>query len=210
MAKIDCSKLRTPTAACVRAACEEFGRDNELIEGTLGELLDQHRSNRDRKYVFLKVVALNFLYSTRIDLYSTKRPDVEDVARHIHDNFNEIDAALDARPPKLEIVDRINSVTVSGKQRRSCFSFATKYCSWHRPESYAIWDSNVKVYLRCLQKQAGFRADFKLDGDWKYPMFHGVMADLVKCYGLGEFTLKDIDKFLWLEGKRIKNSGAQI
>lgn len=45
-----------------------------------------------------------------------------------------------------------------------------KYCSWHRPESYAIWDLNVKVYLRCLQKQTGFRADFELDGDWLRPM----------------------------------------
>ncbi len=202
--------MLTPTAQRVQDACKQFDRDNRLGEETLNGLFNQYRSNSDLHHVFLKVVALNFLYSTRIDRYSEKRPDVEDVARHIHDNFKEIDSALDARPPKLEIVDRINSVTVSEKQRRSCFSFATKYCSWHRPKSYAIWDSNVKVYLRCLQKQTGFRADFKLDGDWKYPTFHGVMADLVNCYGLGEFTLKDIDKFLWLEGERIKNSGASI
>ena len=207
MARIDCSKLVTPTRDRVKAACKDFNKAYAISEKTLEELFNKYRGNDDIHHVFLKVVALNFLYSTRIVLHSTKIRDVSDVAEHIYKNHKEIDCALDHDPPKIEtIVDAIASVPVSGKKTRGCFSFATKYCSWHKPKSYAIWDSNVKVYLRCLQT-TGFRADFKVDGDWKYPMFHGVMADLVKCYDLGELTLKDIDKFLWMEGERLKNSG---
>lgn len=203
--------MSPPTPEFVQAACDQFDKDNELGEATLTGLFTQYRGNCDRHHVFLKVVALNFLYSTRIVLDSTKIPDVEDVACHIYRNHDEIDSALDADPPKIDIVDRIASFHIDGKKDKGCFSFATKYCSWHRPESYPIWDSNVDVYLRCLRDQTDFGEDFRLRADWRYSDFLEVMIRLKKRYGLDDsFTFKKLDKFLWLEGGRLKNSGAQI
>jgi hypothetical protein len=76
MAKLDCSKLVTPTPERVEAARIQFNDANAVGEKTLWNLFDQCRSNSDLHHVFLKVVALNFLYSTRILLYSTKVRDV--------------------------------------------------------------------------------------------------------------------------------------
>jgi hypothetical protein len=49
-----------------------------------------------------------------------------------------------------------------------------------------------------------------LKGDWKYSDFLAVMARLKKRYGLDSISFKDIDKFLWSEGERLKNPGTQI
>jgi hypothetical protein len=68
----------------------------------------------------------------------------------------------------------------------------------------------VDTYLRCLQKQSDCGDDFRLKGDWKYPDFLAVMTRLKKRYGLDSISFKDIDKFLWSEGERLKNAGTQI
>jgi len=210
MAKLDCSKLITPTPERVEAACVQFNHEYAVSEKALRDLFDQHPSNSDIHHVFLKVVALNFLYSTRILLYSDKVRDVGDVADHINRIHQEIDAALHGHAPKPEIVDRIANIHIQGKRDMNCFSFATKYCSWHDPESYPIWDSRVDVYLRCLQKQEDRGDDFRLKGNWNYSDFLAVMTRLKKRYGLDSISFKDIDKFLWLEGERLNNPGAQI
>jgi hypothetical protein len=99
-------------------------------------------------------------------------------------------------------VDRIAKVTIrsSGKVRYN-YSFATKYCSWHNPEAYPIWDSRVDRYLWTLQKQEHFARSFSTNADlWGYPKFRTVMEEFRDCYGLGSFSFKDTDKFLWSEG----------
>jgi hypothetical protein len=122
-----------------------------------------------------------------------------DVAQHIHKNAHKIDSALAAG--STAIVGTISWVTVPGKKDRDYFSFATKYCSWHNPEAYPICDSNVKKYLRRLQKESDFAMGFDIYGDdWTYPDFRKAMDAFRKHYGLGSFTYKEIDKFLWLYG----------
>jgi hypothetical protein len=64
-----------------------------------------------------------------------------------------IDPLLDKG--SLEVVERIAQ---SGTKRY--YSFATKYCSWHRPNVYPMWDRNVDECLWAYQKQDAF-ATFK-------------------------------------------------
>jgi hypothetical protein len=137
--------LTIPTEALVRAACKKFDREESVIEESLKELFNQYPGNGDLRHVLLKVVALNSLYSTLITIHSEERPNVVDVAQHIHKNAHKIDSALAAG--STAIVGTISWVTVPGKKDRDYFSFATKYCSWHNPEAYPICDSNVKKYL---------------------------------------------------------------
>ena len=184
--------LRRPTVGLVTAACDEFDKENEIIERALQVLFSQFPGNSDLSHVLLKVVALNRLYSTQILA-------ITDVAQHIHRNAQSIDSALAAGSP--QIVDKIARVTIrtSGKERRN-LSFATKYCSWHNPEAYPIWDSRVDKYLWALQKQDHFALVFKANADlWEYPTFREVVIAFRYFYGLGSFTFKDTDKFLWSE-----------
>jgi hypothetical protein len=156
-------------------------------------LFNQFPGNSDLSHVLLKVVALNRLYSTQIFA-------VMNVAQLIHRNAQDIDSALAVGSP--QIVDKIARVTISasGKERRN-LSFATKYCSWHNPEAYPIWDSRVDKYLWSLQKQDNFAPFFKTNADlWDYPKFREVIVAFRDRYDLGSFTFKDTDKFLWSEG----------
>ena len=191
--------MNTPTAERVRAACKEFDREELAIEQALKELFSQYSGNSDLSHVLLKVVALNTLYSTQIFAHSEKLPNVVDVARHIHKNAKKIDAALAVGSP--EIVETIAWVSVPGKKDRIFFSFATKYCSWHKPAAYPIYDSNVQRYLEFLQKQSDFAGDFNVSAPhWAYAEFREAMSDFRKHYRLDSFTFKEIDKFVWLEG----------
>ena len=79
--------LEAPTAERVKAAIAEFDHENELAEHTLEELFRQYPDNSDIRHVLLKVVAVNSLYHTCIFALDT-------VARHIHENYKQIDAAL--------------------------------------------------------------------------------------------------------------------
>jgi hypothetical protein len=195
--------LPTPTAELVRAAGEDSNRDAMVIEQALNALFSQYPGNGDLCHVLLKVVTLNALYSTHIPIYSMKIPTVEDVARHIHQNAREVDSALAAGSP--EIVDRISRVTVSEKKDRIHFSFATKYCSWHNPTAYPIYDANAEACLWCYRKQDGF-ATFHREG-YDYTEFVRIVRAFrdFPLYGLGAFTFKEIDKFLWLYGGKLSS-----
>jgi hypothetical protein len=183
--------LQTPSVETVRSACERFDRENHLIEQTLSELFQQYPHNEDLRHVLLKVVAVNSLYHTCIYALDT-------VARHIHSHASEIDAALEAG--SHEIVDKIAKVKVQGKVH-NFFSFATKYCSWHQPEKYPIYDSRIDTYLWNLQQQNAFATAFHHPHLWDYPKFHGIVVTFRDSHGLSEFTFKEIDKFLYLQGE---------
>ena len=175
--------LTTPTEERVKTACMKFDQDQDvlLVEQSLKELFDQFPGNNDLPHVLLKVVALNRLYSTQIFA-------VVDVARHIHRNAQAIDAALAAGSPGIvETIAKV-TVTVSGKERNN-YSFATKYCSWHNPASYPIYDSRVDRYLWKLQKQDRFATFFLTNADlWDYAKFRDVTMAFRDFYGLGSFS----------------------
>jgi hypothetical protein len=196
--------LLAPTEELVRAACDEFDQDpdNLIIERSLAELFTRYPANSDHAQVFLKVVTLNTLYSTWMPLYSSTRPDLRDMAQHIHENAEQIDAALAAGSP--EIVDTIASPKVPGKRDYYYFSFASKYCSWHRPESYPIYDSNVDRYISCLKNEALFREFFNTgENHWRYSEFRRLISILRERHSLNSCSFKQFDKFLYLHGGRL-------
>ena len=191
--------LEAPSAGRVKAACEQFQREYELSEQALSELFRQYPGNHDPRHVLLKVIAVNTLHHAMIF-------DVEAVARHIQEHREEIDAALAAGSP--EIVHRIAAISIHGR-KYNFFSFATKFCSWHNPEAYPVYDAHVDHYLWTLQKQNHFTSFLHPDL-WNYPKFVGVMAAFREFHGLNAFSFKQIDNFLSLEGApHLQQSSAE-
>jgi len=138
--------------------------------------------------ILLKVAALNDFYSTNI--YS-----VFSVAQRIIEL--DIDKRLDEED--VNLVNEIKKVMISGKEKHF-YSFASKYCSHHRPESYPIYDSYVDHVLSYFRNRDKFYK-FK-NGDLKeYSAFKRVLAEFQKFYDLQQFSLKEIDRYLWLFGK---------
>jgi len=184
--------LSLPTHDLIRGAVALFDKENFVAEQALTELFALFPQNDNLPRILLKVVALNRLYSTQIFA-------VMDMAQHIHQNRQAIDGGLVSGDPK--VVDLISKVTIQGKQH-NFFSFASKYCSWHAPHLFPLYDSRVDWYLRNLQKQVRFDSSFTKNEFANYSEFRAMMVSLQKAFSLESFTFKEIDKFLWLYGTK--------
>lgn len=151
------------------------------------------------------MVALNALYSTMIRAYSEITPTVYDVARHIV--ARSIDAALEDGDE--ELVERIATVTVGSKNQRN-YSFATKYCNWHKQELFPIYDSYVDVCLWHLQKTGRIEKFCRQDIYYSYPEFKRVVRQFRDSLLPEEFTYKEIDQYLYVEGRRLVAAKAVL
>lgn len=144
--------------------------------------------------VLIKCSALN-------DFYSTNIFDIHSVAQHIL--ALNIDKRLAAGDYSL--IDDIANVEVGENGKRTpkrFYSFATKYCSHHYPELYAIYDNYVDKLLCDFRRRDNFcsftNADLK-----DYPIYVGIIKTFQKYYGLEEYSLKQIDQYLWQLGKEL-------
>lgn len=160
------------------------------------ELFRLYPHNDNHGHVQLKVAALNTLYGAGVLA-------VYDVARHIYQQAPEIDAGLKIGAP--EVVDRI----AKGHNVRSrktgkeihFWSFASKYCSFHNPTSYPLWDSRVCTYLSSLRKTE--YAEFAHPDVWeRYADFTSLMDRFRTQAKLELFTFREIDHFLFKYGER--------
>ena len=184
-----------PSADDIRQADAEFDSENKILEEALQELFGQYPHNTQPAQVLLKVTALNTLYSTHIPLYSARVPTIFDVTDHLV-NLR-IDSDLRLGSP--ELVARIAKIQVSNKAGRYYYSFATKYCNWHNPTSYPIFDSRVVQYLWHLRSH-NCLGKFRQSDLWDYPKLRGIVEEFQEKNGLRNFTFKEIDKFLYLQG----------
>ncbi len=193
-----------PSADEVGKACTKFNLDMNEPDPALFKLFKQYPENTNLSEVLLKVVTLNSLYSTLIRVNSQYplahpkyTPTVYDVARHIVER--KIDAALSCGDEAL--VERITNVKVAGRNHYY-YVFATKYCSFHRPEFYPIFDSRVKEYLWQLRNEGGLHR-FQQQVLWNYPELKRIIDELRDQYGLRDFSYKQIDAFLYFEGTKL-------
>lgn len=160
-----------------------------LHERSLNRLfLDLCPQNDEIEDIMIKCSTLN-------DFYSTNIFDVHAMAEHIL-NLN-IDKRL--RDHDYSLVDDISIVVIDGK-RRHFYSFATKYCSHHQPDYYAIYDSYVEKVLMSINKREPF-TNFKRHQLKAYDVFMSVILSFRERYGLTQLTLKELDLYLWQLGK---------
>ena len=147
------------------------------------------RNNTCIECVLLKVAALNTFYSTNV--YSTY-----DMAKHIL-SISDIDTRL--KNGDLALVDEIADLKLKRKPRRF-YSFATKYCSFHNPNAYPIYDRHVDKVLHYFMEKDQFigRTTCNLKD---YGTFVSVIQAFQKFYNLQNYNFKQIDKYLWQLGK---------
>jgi hypothetical protein len=146
-------------------------------EDVLSELFGKYSENRSLRDVLIKVSVLNSLYSTQI--YA-----IVEMAKHI------VEANID---------DEIARVEINGKLRTN-YSFATKYCHWHQPEMYPMYDSYVHQLLWSYHVHHAFR-DFKQEDLRCYSRYKEIVESFRHRYKLEQFSLRELDKFLWKYGK---------
>jgi hypothetical protein len=181
--------LDPPTPEYAQSLIRAFEKENVYVESALSALVKQFPSNTDKTHVLLKVVTINALYGTQIrDVYTATDRIVECA---IEEPMKTGDAA---------IVNQISEMHFRDKVRYN-YSFATKYCSWHEPDLYPIYDSRVAFCLHAYRKQDHF-ALFTQDALWDYKTFRNVIKAFREHYGLTDFSFKKIDEFLFQLGNK--------
>lgn len=181
-----------PTSAEVYGKIHQFNATQKYID--LAQLLDHtfraKPSNTRLMDVLEKVMLLNSAYSTNIF-------DVYEAAGHIvKANIDPLLAIGD-----LRAVELIRKMTLGGKLRDN-YVFATKYCAIHQPSYYRFYDQFVGKTLKYFRRTDKFMK-FYNDDLKNYSKFCKIVAEFEMYYGISGFTPRDLDKYLWLTGKRI-------
>lgn len=164
-------------------------KDYESQERAVNRVFRDYYSNNNLENILIKCSVLN-------DFYSTNIFKIYPVAKHIL-SLN-IDERLKAGDPAL--VDDIAKNDIGGKIK-NFYSFASKYCSHHNQLEFPIYDSYVHKVLKYYQKVDRF-SDFNENDLKNYPKFKKILIEFRVFYGLEQFNLKELDKYLWQFGKK--------
>lgn len=161
------------------------------IDQIISKVFKLFNSNNKYEDVLARCCVLNTLYSTSIK-------DIKTVARHIsnlnlENKFNTHDIS--------KVVNMISKIKMKNNKIYCFYSFATKYCSFNFPNKYFIYDSYVDEVLWYLKKTNNFY-NFKRKDLKNYEYFYNIMNKFINFYGLEKYSKKEIDKFLWLFGKK--------
>lgn len=150
--------------------------------------MDICKRNDNLEDILIKCSSLN-------DFYSTNIFDIHTVAQHI------LSLRIDERLGKgdYSLVNDIAHVEVNGKDH-FFYSFATKYCSHHQPKRYAIYDNYVEKVLLSMNKRKHF-ANFKREELKDYETYMTVIESFKQQFGLMQYTIKQLDQYLWQLGK---------
>ncbi|MGX7140001.1 hypothetical protein ACWOBX_00780 [Facklamia languida] len=184
--------IETPSEDAVQKYIEKWDslENYVLQEQSLNKLFfETYPKNNDISEILIKASSLN-------DFYSTNIFSIFPIAKHILKL--EIDNRLQSGESSL--VNDIGLLTYEDGKTRNYYSFATKYCSHHRPLDYPIYDSYVERVLMHFKKQDKF-SDFIRKDLRNYSRFKEIVIEFRNFYGLEQFNLKDIDRYVWQVGK---------
>lgn len=148
--------------------------------------MDICKRNDNIEDILIKCSSLN-------DFYSTNIFDIHTVAQHI------LSLHIDERLEKHDL-SLVNDIADVVELDKVFYSFATKYCSHHQPEYYAIYDGYVEKVLVSMNERDQF-AHFKREHLKNYNTYMSVIKAFQQRYGLMQYTIKQLDQYLWQLGK---------
>ena len=171
--------------------------DYRIQEKILSYLFKTYPTNKNEYEISVKVKTLNLYYSTQVKA-------TEQMKKHIYSKKKYIDKKL--MKGDTSIVSEIANIKLSNGEKRCFYSFATKYCNFHNPKKYPIYDSIVRDLLYQYNKKYKFYKDGKYTKkDLKecnnYPQYKEMIDSFISRFKLKTLTYKDIDRYLWTKGK---------
>jgi hypothetical protein len=180
--------LQTPTPSLVQTYVTEFEREPESVasDDAIALSVKTFPHNRAIEEVLLKVAAVNQLYNAQ--MFTTA---IYPVAKLICSL--DIESKLNER--SLDVVTRIAYDEIGQRKR---YVFATKYCHFHRPDAYPIFDDMAATLICSYQAKDGFaNPTFTKDDLKQYPTYKDIIEKFRSHYGLTGVSFRHMDKFLW-------------
>ena len=161
----------------------------------LDALFSAYPKNMCPWQVLLKVTALNALYKTRI-------MNVYPVVETILGVGRKLDSLISRGDPAA--VDLMKMVKFENRGKAmNFFSFASKYCHFHKPDSYPIYDQYVDAALRKLRRDKKLAFESDALNHEAYAPYKSVIDTFIGTYAAG-CSYDAVDKFLWRKGKKLK------
>ncbi|MCR4846153.1 MAG: hypothetical protein K5865_05380 [Eubacterium sp.] len=201
-----------------------FDENEKYKETVLRKLFDVYKDNTNFCKVLIKVTTLNSLYGAGLhDSIGSKTIDVITMAKHIL-----LEPRFDGWLKSENENDHLKAYSYieSGKSDardehyNNCYSFASKYCSWHRPDIFPIWDTTVRENLHHFIMANDISSAKEVE-EWdkinnsnfnNYMVFYKVFIrfkdyinDKIRKENdkNQEYTVKELDKFLWQYSRKI-------
>jgi hypothetical protein len=173
---------------------KEGNRNYAKMDELIYHLFRQYPENKDINSIFLKCSVIDNIYHTCISQYH----NIYDLSEHIlkkcvDEKLSDADAT---------VVDHI-------AEYKNLFSFATKFCSFHRPDHYPIYDRYVHEALKYFNKAHGKFVDKVIIKN--YLDFKEIIDNFIKYYDLDQGNYcyakyKAIDIYLWFAGKSLEKN----
>ena len=175
----------------------------KIQEDLLKELLKCYPDHKNKFAVETKVKLLNLFYSTGIQATNVMAQNILSI--------KDIDKRLADK--ELSLVGEIAKLTFSDDNTRNNYSFATKYCAYHQPKLFPIYDSIVaKTFVSLFEKGLlpKYTYSRKSNPDpntfnkrefWDklkdYKFYVELYDYFMELYGLKDFTYRQIDSYIW-------------
>ena len=155
--------------------------------------LETYPNNTKIEEIIIKANTLN-------DFYSINNYYIIPTSKHIL-SLN-IDERL--KNGDTSLVADIADLTTDDK-KIFLYSFAAKYCSFHNPNDFPLYDSMVEKALTYFQEIDRFckSNEFNLKN---YPLFKNILLEFAESYNINSYSLKQIDMYLWQVGKEYFSS----
>lgn len=176
----------------------EFKGKYFLMDNALSNLFNSMKENKRIEEVLIKVTALDSLYSTNINSYKKLKAISEVICE-----TNNIDVLIGGGEKE--------AVRIIGQTREwmdNAFVFASKYCSFHQPEKFLIFDSYSWLALRTICNELGIDHKLKSNPTMDFDAYKNycdcVNSLIIKCDLRSGY--KKIDEFLWLKSKELLKS----
>lgn len=178
---------------------ESYSIQEELLRC----LAKKYPGHSNKAAVDTKVKLLNLFYSTGIQATNKMSENILSI-KDIDKRLSEGDKSL---------IPEIATLTFDGKKRYN-YSFATKYCAYHQPEKFPIYDSIVAMTFisffekgllpkyKCCNRKTTIKGTYtKAEFATKlkeYDFFVDVYDYFMEQYDLkGNFTYRAIDSYIW-------------
>ena len=156
-------------------------------ESIIRNAVERNPLHTDLEQVLEKVSLINELYSAGVQ-------DIVAMAEHIL-LLQNLDSLL--KDGDLNVVENIaNYETSVSRKKIRCYSFATKYCAFHNPIKYPIYDKFVAQRVLELTREIGYHVTaMELK---KYTRFKDAIDRIIAVFCL-ENDYNKVDKYLWLQ-----------
>jgi len=150
------------------------------------EVFNKYKNNKDIQIIGFKIELIDKLY------YCNLRQDIREIARELL--TYDIDLKLDKTAPE-SLVKKIAEIQISTKRKNYKpvgYVFASKYCHFHRPYRFPIFDSFARKGLSNLTEKK-----------YKPNEYSQFKNDLDKIRESMDFDVSYaiMDTFLWLYGQ---------